>query len=299
MQRVLEPALLGALRDRRDGLLEEARQALRDAGDAPGAAGTARVSLELRPQSGERGLEVPWTDAAEISAGESIATLRSAFESRHLSRFGYVVADEALVVERLQVLLPAAAGPRLRPTPGDPEEGLGCGESRTEPEGPAQPCGRVPLCLPAAGAEGAAGDLTWVQVPCWRREALRAGQSLVGPAVVLEATGTTVLEPGWGGRMLPDGALLLEPLAPQEPGRPMPEPTCGSAVPPDPVRLELYNHRFSAIAEQMGVRLQQSSRSVNIRERLDFSCALFDAAGRLVANAPHIPVHLEIGRAHV
>jgi 5-oxoprolinase (ATP-hydrolysing) len=190
--------------------------------------------------------------------------------------------------------------------------------------------------------------------------------------VVLEATGTTVLEPGWGGRVLPDGALLLEPhgalllepLAQGVPGgdegaalqvssdpyaqdgaggrvAPSPDPaevvdggSCvapgGSGWPfaapdslepevhsgydpsggqsgqsgqpgqssqpepgqPDPVRLELYNHRFSAIAEQMGMRLQQSSRSVNIRERLDFSCALFDGDGRLVANAPHIPVHL-------
>ena len=396
VQRVLEPALLSELRRRRDGLLAEASQALEQAGDGSGDHASAQVSLELRPAGGERGLEVPWADA------NSLGDLRTAFETRHRQRFGYVVEGEALVVERLQVLLPAGGGGAEGPGSGgapalwqdrtastdglsplaswrNPAQGVVEASRRSRPDGQppvadrregaeaaassAEPCRWVPLCLPAADAvPGLAGDLAWRQVPCWHREQLRGGQRLVGPSVVLEATGTTVLEPGWGGRVLPDGALLLEPLAQgvaggdegaafqvsshpcaqngaggrvaQSPdpaevvdggacvapgcsGRPFaapdslePElPSDSSATdpsggqpgqssqssqptPPDPVRLELYNHRFSAIAEQMGVRLQQSSRSVNIRERLDFSCALFDRAGRLVANAPHIPVHL-------
>jgi 5-oxoprolinase (ATP-hydrolysing) len=125
------------------------------------------------------------------------------------------------------------------------------------------------------------------------------GQGLEGPAVVLEATGTIVVEPGWRACLLPGGALRLEPTT--APSLPLRASAAAAAerqrpveqeVPVDPVALELYNARFAAIAEQMGERLQQSSRSVNIRERLDFSCALFDACGRLVANAPHIPVHL-------
>ena len=161
----------------------------------------------------------------------------------------------------------------------------------------------------------------WTSVPLWRRGQLRAGQRLAGPAVVLEDTGTLVLEPGWQALVLPGGELALEALRLESAAvenerealreqserdrsdrdalleRSTPDASADAhgnvnTARPDPVRLELYNHRFSAIAEQMGVRLQQSSRSVNIRERLDFSCALFDHQGRLVANAPHIPVHL-------
>jgi 5-oxoprolinase (ATP-hydrolysing) len=320
----LEPALLSELRRRRDGLLAEASQALEQSGDGSGDRASALVSLELRPAGGERGLEVPWSDA------DSTGDLRTAFETRHRQRFGYVVEGEALVVERLQVLLPAGGGgpgdagsggaPSLRQEwAGVAEGAVGSGavalgaERRDGGMGrpgrrggqapaaefkgrvgaaasPPEPSHWVPLCLPDADAgQGSLGGLAWRPVPCWRREELRGGQRLVGPAVVLEATGTTVLEPGWGGRVLPDGSLLLEPLAQGVPGGDLGQPDPGQ---PDPVRLELYNHRFSAIAEQMGVRLQQSSRSVNIRERLDFSCALFDGDGRLVANAPHIPVHL-------
>jgi 5-oxoprolinase (ATP-hydrolysing) len=325
----LEPALLSELRRRRDDLLAEASQALEQSGDGSGDRASALVSLELRPAGGERGLEVPWSDA------DSTGDLRTAFETRHRQRFGYVVEGEALVVERLQVLLPAGGGgpgdagsggaPSLRQEWAGAEEGavgsgavaLGAerrdgGMGRAGRRGgqapaaefkgrvgaaasPPEPSHWVPLCLPDADAgQGSVGGLAWRPVPCWRREELRGGQRLVGPAVVLEATGTTVLEPGWGGRVLPDGALLLEPLAQGVPGGDLGQPDPGQPHPgqPDPVRLELYNHRFSAIAEQMGVRLQQSSRSVNIRERLDFSCALFDGDGRLVANAPHIPVHL-------
>ena len=285
VQLALEPALLSELRRRRDGLLAEASQALEQAGDGYGDRASTLVSLELRPAGGERGLEVPWSDA------DSTGDLRTAFETRHRQRFGYVVEGEALVVERLQVLLPAGGdGPEDAGSAAEFNGRVGTAAS------PPEPSHWVPLCLPdAAAGQGSMGGLAWRPVPCWRREELRGGQRLVGPAVVLEATGTTVLEPGWGGRVLPDGALLLEPLARGVPGGDDPgQPDPGQPNPgqPDPVRLELYNHRFSAIAEQMGVRLQQSSRSVNIRERLDFSCALFDGDGRLVANAPHIPVHL-------
>ncbi|MFM7394707.1 MAG: hydantoinase B/oxoprolinase family protein [Cyanobium sp.] len=125
--------------------------------------------------------------------------------------------------------------------------------------------------------------------------ALPEDTPLQGPALIVEATGTTVLEPHWQARRLAGGELLLE-------HRPVGDPIQAPAVAAlqaatgeglvDPMRLELFHHRFTAVAEQMGVRLQQSARSVNIRERLDFSCALFDGQGALVANAPHIPVHL-------
>jgi len=178
--------------------------------------------------------------------------------------------------------------------------------------------GQIPLCLPDPHSPpGETVQPLWTSVPLWPRSQLQPDQRLSGPAVVLEETGTLVLEPGWQARVLPGGELLLEdleqPSTANSSGHGAEALTTGSSQPhgelipnpsrdtttthvgmdcPDPVRLELYNHRFAAIAEQMGVRLQQSSRSVNIRERLDSSCALFDRRGRLVANAPHIPVHL-------
>ncbi len=148
---------------------------------------------------------------------------------------------------------------------------------------------------------------SWQAVPLWRREQLAPATLLSGPAVVIDVTTTLMLEANWQARVLADGALLLErqSVAPivaptadygssrsREPLLGDQECDGGPGQAPDPVLLELFNHRFAAIAEQMGVQLQQSSRSVNIRERLDFSCALFDGQGKLVANAPHIPVHL-------
>ena len=127
-----------------------------------------------------------------------------------------------------------------------------------------------------------------VAVPLFQRSHLALGEAIRGPALIVETTGCTVLEPDWSARVAAAGELVLE----RERGvrRPVAPASCTDQQ--DPVQAELFRHRFMAIAEQMGEQLRQSSRSVNIRERLDFSCALFDAAGTLVANAPHIPVHL-------
>src|SRR5690606_15774669 len=106
-----------------------------------------------------------------------------------------------------------------------------------------------------------------------------------GPAILIEANATTVIEPGWRGSVQPTAALLLERV------KPLPTRVAlGTDV--DPVMLEVFNSLYMSIAEQMGVRLANTAYSVNIKERLDFSCALFDAAGQLIANAPHVPVHL-------
>ncbi len=274
LRQPLEPAMLPQL-EREIGLLvAEATAELRTSGDlAPGEAPCWQARLELRYRGSDQGLELPWPAGPPEDAP---ADLRAAFEARHRQRFGFVVPDEPLVVERLQVEVAAPA----------PETSAGGVRAAELPEAadPPEPCEWVPLCL--ADDDGA--GMVWRQVPLWRRERLAAGQRIAGPALVVEPTGTTVLEPGWGGRVLAGGELLLERPVPPA-GAALAGSVAGAV---DPVRLELYNHRFSAIAEQMGERLRQCSRSVNIRERLDFSCALFDGAGRLVANAPHIPVHL-------
>jgi 5-oxoprolinase (ATP-hydrolysing) len=117
------------------------------------------------------------------------------------------------------------------------------------------------------------------------REDLRGGDTVTGPAIVAEADATTVVEPGWQARVGEHGHLILTRHRPR-PSR----VAVGTDV--DPVLLEVFNNLFMAIAEQMGVTLENTAHSVNIKERLDFSCALFDAEGNLIANAPHIPVHL-------
>jgi 5-oxoprolinase (ATP-hydrolysing) len=130
----------------------------------------------------------------------------------------------------------------------------------------------------------------WTDVPVYRRDELGANSKLAGPAIIAEANGTTVIEAGWTGSVNDQGHLLLEHRG-QSPAL-TPGSVDGKTESPDPVRLEIFNRLFMHIAEQMGVVLQNTALSVNIRERLDFSCALFDAQGRLVSNAPHMPVHL-------
>jgi 5-oxoprolinase (ATP-hydrolysing) len=111
------------------------------------------------------------------------------------------------------------------------------------------------------------------------------GQPIDGPALIFEASSTIVVEPGWRAERAGDGTLVLTRAVPLERAH-----AVGTEA--DPVRLEIFNNLFMAIAEEMGVALQSTATSVNIKERLDFSCAIFDAGGALIANAPHIPVHL-------
>ena len=220
--------------------------------------------VHLRWPGSDQALPVAWPPDAEASA------LKEAFTQAYQARYGYLPARPQgpagwPEVERFTLELTWPGAPLLSSAPvaASAEQG--------------DVTSRVPLFV-----EG-----TWQSAALWRREQIRADQRLQGPALIAEATGTTLLLPGWTARLLAAGELLLERLSLS------PEPvTASSETHLDPIRLELFSHRFMAIAEQMGSRLQQTSSSVNIRERLDFSCALFDAAGRLVANAPHIPVHL-------
>jgi 5-oxoprolinase (ATP-hydrolysing) len=289
--------LLEELRVALQRLSQQAEQQLRDAGDLVGTGAAplrCEVRLELRPAGSEHGLEVAWPEGLQSAAGAAPADARvvlerlaGEFADRHLQRYGYRPSAGFegpagfLVVERL--LLEVAPPAHSLPSPGLSPDGVSVD-------------GRLVEALPAQVSVWLDPD-GWRSVPLWRREQLREGQKLLGPAVVLDATTSTLLEPFWHGRVLAGGGLLLEHEPPELPapaadvdGTPAHAP--GAPQPVDPTLLELYNHRFSAIAEEMGVRLQQSARSVNIRERLDFSCALFDGQGRLVANAPHIPVHL-------
>ncbi len=144
----------------------------------------------------------------------------------------------------------------------------------------------APVVLEALSVEGrgSSGGLARQGV-VEERGSLTPGQSLDGPAMIPDAGSTTIVEAGWRATLEQDGSLILTRIAPREH-----TPAMGTQV--DPIRLAVFNNLFMAIAEEMGVVLESTASSVNIKERLDFSCALFDGEGSLIANAPHIPVHL-------
>jgi 5-oxoprolinase (ATP-hydrolysing) len=198
-----------------------------------------------------------------IDLGDA-AAMRAAFDAAYRRRFAFSTPQTELVMESVSVELIAAF---------DGADDMPALSAEAGPEAP-----------PVATVGARLGGETR-PTPVFRREALRAGQQVAGPAIVAEATGTTVVEPGWTAMMTSRGDLELHQTTPAA------RPRIDGAR-PDPALLEVFNNLFMAIAEQMGAALQSSARSVNIKERLDFSCALFDARGALVANAPHMPVHL-------
>ena len=199
----------------------------------------------------------------EVGAG-SAAQMLSDFETAHLRRFGFVAPERGLVIESLSV------------------EAVGGTDREAAPETASPAPARNPSPQDFAGMYSG-GE--WQDIPLYLRADLQPGQVLTGPAIIMEPTGTIVVEQGWRGSLNRRGHLLLERHV-KRAGR----EKVGTGA--DPVMLEVFNNLFMSIAEQMGVTLQNTAYSVNIKERLDFSCALFNAAGNLVANAPHVPVHL-------
>lgn len=187
-----------------------------------------------------------------------IAAMTAAFEEIHRSMYSFLM-ERALIAEAVSV---EATGLTEQP------ELFG----RSDADASRQPAEVVRLY--AGGA--------WHDAPLHQRDAIT--DVVVGPAVIAEDNATTVVDDGWQAQLTADGQLVLQRLDSTAPV------AAGTAA--DPVLLEIFNNLFMAIAEQMGTRLEATAQSVNIRERLDFSCALFDADGNLVANAPHIPVHL-------
>ena len=280
VRRSLDSSLLPALTQQLEAALADAEQQLQADGDGCSGGLERQIALELRDPDSEQGLLVALPALVEGATVHvpPCTVLEDAFAALHQQRFGFVPQRQVpLVVERfeVEVLAPAllaslAQGQDIRLS--------------EEPSSPQQPKS-VTMHCPGRG---------WCSVPLWHRHQLREGQRLEGPALIQEPTGCIVLDPGWWARCLPGGELVLEAQAGGDASSSAAqvEPISDLQTRVDPVDLSLFHHRFMVIAERMGERLRQTSRSVNIRERLDFSCALFDADGALVANAPHIPVHL-------
>ena len=212
----------------------------------------------LRRSGSHQSLSVEFADAKKM---------RAAFAKVHRARFGFYDAKGAkLTAESLSV------------------EAIGGAESA--PDFPRIPKAKKGEATPPPTefAQMFCGG-RWRKVPLYNREALLAGHEIAGPAIVCESTATTIVEDGWRAKTDALGNLILT----RERARARREKTAAKA---DPVMLEIFNNLFMSAAERMGATLANTAYSVNIKERLDFSCALFDAKGGLVANAPHVPVHL-------
>jgi 5-oxoprolinase (ATP-hydrolysing) len=211
------------------------------------------------------------TDTALIVPLGPAAAMISDFEDAYRRSFSFLTRDKQIVVEAVSVELTAASDVAAALAAAAPGTAAG---PAADP-GPAADSSPVRMFVSGA----------WAKVPCVRRRDLSAGQVVAGPALIVEDFATTVVEPGWQAELTGRADLLLSRVQARRGQR-----YAGTAV--DPVMLELFNNLFMSVAEQMGVRLRSTSHSVNIKERLDFSCAVFDSAGGLIANAPHMPVHL-------
>ena len=237
-----------------DGLAAGARASLLEQGADACRVATTRL-VHLRYEGTEAALTVPLGPVGDMEA---------AFSAAHRARFGFATPERPIVVEAIAVEVTA---------PGETVT-----EAHLAPRG-----------------EGAPEAIDHVEVwsggralvaPVFDRQALRSGDRLSGPALIRESIATTVVEPGWTAEVTGRDHVLLRRTAPRE------ARIAAGTDRADPVLLELFNNLFMNVAEQAGAVLQNTSQSVNIKERLDFSCAIFDAKGNLVANAPHVPVHL-------
>ena len=213
------------------------------------------------PQGGQGEMESALQ--AEARTAPDLVAMKSAFETAHKARFGFIDETKELVVEAVSV------------------EAVGGGARFTEP---VLPLSDRPLPEPLRRTRFFSTG-AWQDAAVYSRGQLAPGHRIVGPAIIIEPHQTVVVENGWRAEVTAKNHLLLERVIPLRRDR-----AIGTEA--DPVMLEVFNNLFMSIAEQMGVVLQNTAYSVNIKERLDFSCAVFDADGSLVANAPHMPVHL-------
>ena len=213
-----------------------------------------RQRVHLRYEGSDAALIVPFGSCQDIQAG---------FEQAYRQRFAFLMSGKALVVEAVSV------------------EAVITGDAPSEQLQALSPLREVPQ----RDSVRMYGQGRWEKAALVVRADMRAGDQIAGPAIIAEPNATTVIEPGWRAQLTALDHLVLTRVTPRA-------VTYAAGTRVDPVLLEVFNNLFMNIAEQMGLQLQNTAYSVNIKERLDFSCALFDAHGNLIANAPHMPVHL-------
>ncbi|WP_287520921.1 hydantoinase B/oxoprolinase family protein [Okeania sp. SIO2C2] len=206
-----------------------------------------------------------------VDFAENISIMKSEFETAHQQRYGFIMAEKSLIIEAVSLELI-----QQMETPEEIEKS------------PTQKTAITPITTTKIYTAG-----KWQNTPIYLRENLQPGTKINSPALIIEKTGTNIIEPGWQAELTLKNHLVLTKSKTTE--KSLEQTTKSQTKIPtsaDPVMLEIFNNLFRAIAEQMGITLQKTGSSVNIKERLDFSCAIFDKDGQLVANAPHIPIHL-------
>ncbi|MBI2744925.1 MAG: hydantoinase B/oxoprolinase family protein [Burkholderiales bacterium] len=249
----LDAQALPTITDRLDALAQAARSELE------------RQQLSAAEVRVQRRVHVRYegSDSALIVAYGSVPEITAAFEAAYRQRFAFLMLGKRLIVEAVSV------------------EAVVAGDAPAEPRHALHPIRAVPSRETVRLYSGG----QWHEAALVVREDLRAGDRIPGPAIIAEKNATTVVEPGWEAELTELDHIVLTRRVPRE-------QRYAAGTTADPVLLEVFNNLFMNIAEQMGLQLQNTAYSVNIKERLDFSCALFDTAGNLIANAPHMPVHL-------
>ncbi|HWP10265.1 MAG TPA: hydantoinase/oxoprolinase family protein, partial [Ramlibacter sp.] len=249
----LAPQSMPLVARRLDELAAAARAQLERQQAGAGAV-TIHRRVHVRYEGSDSALVVPYGDLRTIVAG---------FEAAYRQRFAFLMQGKSMVAEAVSV------------------EAVVAGEAPAEPRQPMHAARAVPRRETVRMFSGS----RWHDAALVVREDLRPGDVIPGPAIIAEKNATTVVEPGWQAQLTELDHIALDRRVAREL-----KFAAGTTV--DPVLLEVFNNLFMNIAEQMGLQLQNTAYSVNIKERLDFSCALFDAQGNLIANAPHMPVHL-------
>ncbi len=224
----------------------------------------SRCELAMRYAGTEGGLRVVWGD-------QDPQELVQIFEALHRDRFGYARPGREL--ELVEIWVEAAS-------PDVPFGSLA--SASLHPSNPRSACAGVDHALFSSGR--------WIQIASLDRASLHVGQSLAGPMLINSHGSTTLIDAGWTGRVLDDLALMIE--RDEQVSAPNLDRSSGAQKGIDPVLREVLAQRVAAIADQMGIALEQTAMSVNVKQRRDFSCAVFNVDGELVANAPHVPVHL-------
>ncbi|MFM2432274.1 MAG: hypothetical protein RLZZ511_3488 [Cyanobacteriota bacterium] len=219
----------------------------------------SQARLHLRYSGTDSSLLVDYTG--------DITAIVQTFQQQYYQRYGFNPSNPTIIVAmvEVEVVLPSAVTVEL------PRKAMRSGN------------------LQSIGEREVYLEGSWRSVPIYAEADLQPGDGLTAPALIIATTGTNVLEPGWSAIVDDWGNLRFQR---ETQAHDVTMALVDQASTPDPIKLEIFNHLFMAIAEQMGLTLQQTSASVNIKERLDFSCAIFDGQGELIANAPHIPVHL-------
>jgi 5-oxoprolinase (ATP-hydrolysing) len=249
----LSATALNEINAKLDALAKDAQSALLRQQAAGGS-----ISLHRRVHVKYQG-----TDSALIVPAGDVAQISSAFEAAYRQRFAFLMQGRVLIVEAVSV------------------EAIVAGEAPAEPVHALHPPRAVPMRETVRMYSGGA----WHNAALVVRGDMRPGDVVPGPAIIAEQNATTVVEPDWEAHLTALDHIVIERRAQRA-------ITYAAGTTADPVLLEVFNNLFMNIAEQMGLQLQNTAYSVNIKERLDFSCALFDARGNLIANAPHMPVHL-------